>query len=54
MKKALARYDALWTEWRELKQNHACCPTLYMDDKAVNVGPVLKPVLDKYRHEVAA
>lgn len=53
MKTALESYDALWREWRQLKENYACCPTLYTDTKAVNVGPVLKPILDNYRLMVA-
>lgn len=46
---AIKQYDALWEEWRKLKQDHACCPTLYRDDKAVYCGPPFKPSLDSYR-----
>ena len=53
MRAALTSYDALWVEWRRLKQTYACCPTLYTDEKAWHVGPVLKPVLDGYRSLVA-
>ena len=28
-RKAIAEYDALWLEWLALKENNACCPTLY-------------------------
>lgn len=53
MAKAIQSYDALWAEWRKLKQDHACCPTLYRDDKAVFCGPPFKPALDNYRKLVA-
>jgi len=49
MAKAIKAYDELWTEWRKLKEDHACCPTLYCDDKAVHCGPPFKPSLDQYR-----
>lgn len=53
MAKAIQTYDTLWSEWKQLKQDHACCPTLYRDDKAVYCGPPFKPSLDKYRAIVA-
>jgi hypothetical protein len=53
MAKAIKAYDELWTEWRKFKEDHACCPTLYRDDKAVYCGPPFKPALDKYRKIVA-
>ncbi len=28
---AIAQYDRLWAEWRQLKEDHACCATLYKD-----------------------
>lgn len=49
MKAALLAYDAGWKEWRALKAAHACCPTLYRDDKAVNCGPPFATLLPKYR-----
>ena len=49
MAKAIKTYDDLWAEWRKLKQDHACCPTLYRDNKAVYCGPPFKPALDRYR-----
>jgi hypothetical protein len=52
MRSALKTYDALWIEWRKLKDTYACCPTLYTDAEAWHVGPVLKPVLDTYRGQV--
>lgn len=30
--RARGRYDALWEEWSRLKEQHACCPTLYRRD----------------------
>jgi hypothetical protein len=52
MAQAIQSYDALWGEWRKLKQAHACCPTLYRDDKAVHCGPPFKTALDTYRKQV--
>jgi hypothetical protein len=49
MAQAIGTYDGLWNEWRKLKQDHACCPTLYRDDAAVHCGPPFKTVLDSYR-----
>jgi hypothetical protein len=31
LRNAIARYDALWNEWRELKANHPSCSTIYQD-----------------------
>ena len=28
---AIARYDSLWNEWRELAKAHSCCATIYKD-----------------------
>lgn len=53
MAEAIKTYDALWTEWRKLKSDHACCPTLYRDNKAKYCGPPFKSVLDSYRKQVA-
>ena len=52
MSQAIATYDALWAEWRKLKQDHACCPTLYRDDEAVHCGPPFKTALDAYRETI--
>jgi hypothetical protein len=52
MAKAIKAYDDLWAEWRKLKEDHACCPTLYCDDKAVFCGPPFMPSLDRYRNLV--
>ena len=49
MNSAIAAYETAWREWRDLKAAHACCPTLYRDDKAVYCGPPFARVLAKYR-----
>jgi hypothetical protein len=54
MAKAIRSYDALWEEWRKLKADHACCPTLYRDDIAKYCGPPFKKFLDKYRSMVTS
>ena len=33
----LLKYDEKWEEWRKLKFNHPCCPTLYEDWRSINV-----------------
>ena len=50
---AIETYDALWDEWRKLKADHACCPTLYRDDKAVHCGPPFQSVMQRYRKSAA-
>ena len=52
MARAIKAYDELWAEWRKLKEDHACCPTLYRDDIAVYCGPPFKPALNQYRKVV--
>ncbi|MEI7809827.1 MAG: hypothetical protein WCJ07_15220, partial [Verrucomicrobiota bacterium] len=52
MRQAIERYDQLWCEWRQLKPEHACCPTLYKDDVAMPGGGTLfKTVLSLYREK---
>lgn len=53
LSRAIQRYDERWREWRQLKQNHDCCPTLYRDDRAIHWGPPFKHVLDEYRKRCA-
>ena len=53
LRQAIEAYDALWSEWRKLKADHACCPTLYRDDKAVHCGPPFKTALDPLRKMAA-
>ncbi|HEX7260452.1 MAG TPA: hypothetical protein VF258_01440 [Luteolibacter sp.] len=52
MRESIARYDARWAEWRKLKADHACCPTLYRDDIAVHCGPPFAQILAGYRKQV--
>jgi hypothetical protein len=54
MRDALAGYDRLWAEWRALKSQSACCPTLYVDDQAVHCGPPLRPLIEHYRRQANA
>ena len=49
---AIESYDQLWREWRQLKKDHACCPTLYKDDFAVHCSPPFKTLLELYRDKV--
>lgn len=49
MLQSMTTYDDLWKEWRQLKSEKACCPTLYRDDKAVHCGPPFSILLDQYR-----
>lgn len=52
MKSSIARYDALWADWRKLKSDHECCPTLYRDETAVHCGPPFATVLADYRRMI--
>lgn len=52
MKKCINEYDRLWTEWRKLNSDYACCPTLYRDDvQKYCAFPPFKEVLVNYRKE---
>lgn len=31
LRAAIARYDALWAEWRALEKEHSSCATIYKD-----------------------
>jgi hypothetical protein len=53
MATAIHTYDGLWEEWRKLKADHTCCPTLYRDDVAKYCGPPFKKFLDQYRKMVS-
>ena len=47
---AIARYDALWDEWRTLKADHPCCPTLYKGDAEFFGNPTgINHMVDRYR-----
>lgn len=45
---AIARYDALWAEWRALKDDHPCCATLHKDLGFDN-HPGLGAAMNRYR-----
>ena len=44
-KAAVAAYEKAFDEWRQLKRDNACCPTLYVDHEAVHCGPPFQEVL---------
>ena len=56
LRAALDEYDALWKEWRQLKADHASCPTLYKEEKSGAWGapPGMKETLHDYRAAVSA
>ena len=45
---AMARYDALWKEWRLLNKNHSCCATIYLD-VGFDHKPGLGAAINRYR-----
>ena len=45
---AIARYDALWKEWRELAGNHDCCATI-CKDAGFEYKPGLGAAINRYR-----
>lgn len=58
MRKAIDRYDALWSEWKELKETHPDCATLYEPNAfTISAGSGVKgnpaagigATVDKYR-----
>ena len=50
---AIARYDALWTEWRALKAAHPSCATIYKD-LAFGNKPGLGAAVDHWREVCAS
>jgi hypothetical protein len=52
MRQAIDAYDKLWEEWRQLKQNHSCCPTLYLDTKGTRHAQAFAIALASYRQSV--
>ncbi|MDD4992787.1 MAG: hypothetical protein PHR83_11180 [Paludibacter sp.] len=53
MQAYILTYDKLWKEWKKLKSDHLCCPTLYRDDKAQYCPfPPFREVLDQYRVKI--
>ncbi len=53
MAEALKTYDAKWAEWRALKERHACCPSLYNDNKRSFYRVPFAKSLATYRRWVA-
>ena len=45
---AIARYDALWSEWRQLEQTHPSCASIYMD-VGFDHHPGLGAAINRYR-----
>jgi hypothetical protein len=46
--KAIARYDALWSEWHNLADKHVCCATIYLD-VGFDHKPGLGAAINRYR-----
>ncbi len=49
IRQALREYDAAWTGWRQLRQDHSSCATLY-EDVGFGNKPGLGAAVDKYRN----
>jgi hypothetical protein len=45
---AIARYDALWEEWRWLEQGHPCCASIYKD-VGFDHHPGIGAAINRYR-----
>ena len=53
MRTSIATYEKLWEDWKKLKADHACCPTLYRDDVAQHCPfAPFKKVLEQYKKEI--
>ncbi len=46
---AIIAYDNKFAEWRKLKADHPCCPTLYIDYRVTHTAVTFKVNLDKLR-----
>ncbi|MBN1560375.1 hypothetical protein JW998_09005 [candidate division KSB1 bacterium] len=44
-KTAVAAYEKSYKEWRQLKRDNPCCPTLYVDHESVHCGPPFQEIL---------
>ncbi|MBN1543303.1 hypothetical protein JW992_14270 [candidate division KSB1 bacterium] len=42
---AVTAYEKAFDEWRKLKRDNPCCPTLYVDHESVHCGPPFSTVL---------
>lgn len=50
MRHDISRYDELWDEWRQLKENHPCCPSLYKGDADFFGNATgINALVDRYR-----
>ncbi len=49
LSEAISIYDNKYAEWRKLKANHVCCPTLYIDYRVTHTAVTFKENLDKLR-----
>ena len=54
LRAALDEYDALWKEWRQLKESHPSCPSLYKEEKSGAWGapPGMDETIREYRSAV--
>jgi len=44
-KAAVTAYENAYEQWRQLKRDNPCCPTLYVDHESVHCGPPFQTVL---------
>ena len=51
LRAAIARYDALWTEWRTLEKEHPSCATIYKD-VGFEGRPGIGAAVDRYRRVI--
>ncbi|MFI3319905.1 MAG: hypothetical protein SNH01_02815 [Rikenellaceae bacterium] len=49
LRKAISAYDNKYAEWRKLKADYVCCPTLYIDYRTTHTAVTFKENLDKLR-----
>ncbi len=51
---AISAYDNKYAEWRKLKNDHVCCPTLYIDYRVTHTAVTFRVNLDKLRKYVTS
>ncbi len=49
VREAISIYDNKYAEWRKLKSDHVCCPTLYIDYRVTHSAVTFRVNLDKLR-----
>ncbi len=49
---AISAYDNKFAEWRKLKSDHVCCPTLYIDYRVTHTAVTFRENLDMLRKYV--